>query len=116
MTRPNLRYLSNQSVEDITTQRIRQYETATKATVRFPVPAEEIIEQVLKLSILWDYIEEQPGELILGGLQRKAATIVLNEKYLELFEQKPGLLRSTQVHEAGHADLEGGLKDQVASL
>ena len=80
------------------------------------MPAEEVIEQVLGLCFLWDQIEERPGEMILGGLSRKSRTIVLNEKHLELFEQKPGLLRSTQVHEAGHADLEGGLGEQGPSL
>ncbi len=100
----------------MTAQRIRQYEGKAGVKVGFPVPAEEIIEQVLGLCFLWDQIEEQPGEMILGGLSRKSRTIVLNEKHLELFEQKPGLLRSTQVHEAGHADLEGGLGDQGPSL
>jgi len=116
MSKPSLRYLSNESVEDVTAQRIRQYEAKAGVTVKFPVPAEEVIEQVLGLSFLWDQIEEQPGEMILGGLQRKSRTIVLNEKHLDLFEQKPGLLRSTQVHEGGHADLEGGLGEQSPSL
>ena len=40
----------------------------------------------------------------------------MNEKHLELFEQKPGLRNSTLTHEAGHADLEGGLGDQGPSL
>jgi hypothetical protein len=116
MSKPSLRYLSNESIEDMTAQRIRQYEAKTGVTIKFPVPAEEVIEQVLGLSFLWDQIEEQPGEMILGGLQRKSRTIVLNEKHLDLFEQKPGLLRSTQVHEGGHADLEGGLGEQGPSL
>ena len=116
MSKPNLRYLSNESIEGVTAQRIRQYEAKAGVTVRFPIPAEEIIEQVLGLTLLWDQIEEQPGEMILGGLQRTNRTIVLNEKHLNLFEQKPGLLRSTQVHEAGHADLEGGLGEKGPSL
>jgi hypothetical protein len=116
VTKPNLRFLSNESIEDTSAQRIRQYEAKAGVTVRFPVPAEEIIEQVLGLSFLWDQIEERPGEMILGGLSRKTHTIVLNEKHLDLFEQKPGLLRSTQVHEGGHADLEGGLGEQGPSL
>src|SRR5690242_16481396 len=109
MSKHHLKYLSNEAIEDITARRIRQYEAKAGVTVRLPVPAEQVIEQVLDLSFLWDHIEERPGEMILGGLLRKARTIVLNEKHLELFGQKPGLLRSTQVHEAGHADLEGGL-------
>jgi hypothetical protein len=116
VSKPDLRFLSNESIEDTTAQRIRQYEAKAGVTVRFPIPAEEIIEQVLGLSFLWDQIEERPGEMILGGLSRKTRTIVLNEKHLDLFEQKPGLLRSTQVHEGGHADLEGGLGEQGPSL
>jgi hypothetical protein len=116
VSKPSLRYLSNEAIEDVTVQRIRQYEEAAGVRVKFPVPAEEIIEQVLGLCFLWDSIEERPGEMILGGLSRKTCTIVFNEKHLELFEQKPGLLRSTQGHEAGHADLEGGLGEQGPSL
>jgi len=116
VTRPSLRYLSNESIEDVTARRIREYEAKAGVKVAFPVPAEEVIEQVLGLCFLWDQIEERPGEMILGGLSRKTRTIVLNEKHLDLFEQKPGLLRSTQVHAAGHADLEGGLGEQGPSL
>ncbi len=116
MTRPSLRFMSNDCIEDLTARRIRQYESKTSVTVKFPVPAEEIIEQVLDLSILWDTIEEEPGEMILAGLNRRTRTIVMNEKHLELFEQKPGLRRSTQVHEGGHADLEGGLGEQGPSF
>ena len=71
MTRANLRYLSNEAIEDVTAQRIRQYEAKAGVTVGFPVPAEEVIEQVLGLCFLWDQIAEQPGEMILGGLSRK---------------------------------------------
>ena len=116
MSKPHLKYLKNEVVEGVTARRIREYEAKAGVTVGFPVPAEQVIEQVLDLSFLWDRIEEPPGEMILGGLDRKARTIVLNETHLDLFQQKPGLLRSTQVHEAGHADLEGGLGEQGPSL
>ncbi len=78
MTRPSLRYLSNESIEDVTARRIREYEAKAGVKVAFPVPAEEVIEQVLGLCFLWDQIEERPGEMILGGLSRKTRTIVLN--------------------------------------
>src|ERR1700722_1809269 len=91
MTRPPLRFMSNKYIEDVTAERIRQYEAKINTTVKFPVPAEEIILQVLDLSILWDEIEEHPGELILGGLQRQTRTIVMNEMHLALFEAKPGV-------------------------
>jgi hypothetical protein len=94
VTQPLLRFMRNDYIEDVTAQRIRQYEAKIGVTVKFPVPAEEIVEQVLNLSILWDEIKEEPGELILAGLQRQTRTIVMNEKHLELFEQKPGLRNS----------------------
>ena len=43
-------------------------------------------------------------------------TIVLNEKHLKLFEEKPGLKRSTLGHEAAHWDLEHRANSQTPSL
>jgi hypothetical protein len=106
MKKPPLRFMKNEYIEDVTAQRIREYEAKASTVVKFPVPVEEIIEQVLDLTILWDAIDEQPGELILGGLQAKKRTILLNEKHMKLFNEKPGLLRSTQGHEAGHWDID----------
>lgn len=116
MSRPPLKFMRNEYIEDVTAERIRQYEAKTGRTVTFPIPAEEIVEQVLGLNILWDTVEEQPGEMILAGLHRRTRTIVMNEKHLSLFESKPGLKNSTLVHEGGHADLEGGLGEQGPSL
>jgi len=106
MNKPPLRFMRNEYIEDVTAKRIREYEAKAGVTVKLPVPVEEIIEQVLDLTILWDAIEEQPGELILGGLQAKKRTILLNETHLPLFNEKPGLLRSTMGHEAGHWDID----------
>ena len=116
MTKPSLRFMRNEHIEDVTAQRIRQYEAKVGVKVGLPVPGEEIVEQVLGLNILWDTIQEQPGEMILAGLVRRTRTIVMNEKHLTLFEEQPGLRNSTLVHEAGHADLEGGLGEQGPSL
>ena len=100
------RLLKNEHIEDITTQRLREYEAKANVTVALPVPIDQVVEQALDLSILWDTIEEGPGETILGGLQSKSRMIVLNEKHLSLFNGKPGLLRSTIGHEAGHWDID----------
>ena len=62
---------------------------------------------MLGLDILWEEIEELPGELIYGGLRMEDKLIVLNERRRALFEQKPGLERSTKGHEMGHWDLFG---------
>lgn len=106
MTKAHLRFLRNEAIEDVTAQRIREYETKHGVTVGLPVPLEEIVEQVLGLDFDWDVIEEQPGEQILGGLDAANRRILLNETHADLFEQKPGLLRSTIGHEAGHWDID----------
>ena len=108
-----LRLVKNEYVEDRTAQRLREYEAKANLTVTLPIPIEQVVEQTLDLSILWDTVEEQPGETILGGLLPKARRIVLNEKHLPLFDKKPGLLRSTIGHEAGHWDID---VDKVQSL
>lgn len=96
----------NETIEDITAQRIREYEAKAGVTVKLPVPVEEIVEQMLGLDFDWDVIEEQPGEQILGGLDAENRKILLNEKHLPLFQEKPGLERSTIGHEAGHWDID----------
>ena len=106
MTDHRLKYLKNEVIEDVTARRIREYEAKAGVTVKLPVPVEEIVEQVLGLDFDWDVIEELPGELILGGLDALNRKIVLNEKYLDLFDKTPGLLRSTIGHEAGHYDID----------
>jgi hypothetical protein len=106
MTKQRLKYLKNEAIEDVTAQRIREYESKTGVTIAFPVPIEVIVEQVLGLDFDWDVIQEQPGEQILGGLDVANRKILLNEAHSDLFEQKPGLLRSTIGHEAGHWELD----------
>ncbi len=106
MTKRHLKYLRNETIEDITAQRVREYEAKAGVTVKLPVPVEEIVEQVLGLDFDWDVIEEQPGEQILGGLDAANRKILLNEAHTDLFDEKPGLLRSTIGHEAGHWDVD----------
>ncbi|MEX1027786.1 MAG: hypothetical protein WD049_07240 [Candidatus Paceibacterota bacterium] len=106
MTKSHLRFLRNEVIEDVTAQRIREYESKHGITVQLPVPIEEIVEQILGLDFDWDVIEEQPGEQILGGLDAANRKILLNETHKGLFDEKPGLLRSTIGHEAGHWDID----------
>ena len=106
MTKQRLKYLRNEAIEGVTTQRIREYEAKAGVTVKLPVPIEQIVEQVLGLDFDWDVIAEQPGEQILGGLDVANRKILLNETHTDLFEEKPGLLHSTIGHEAGHWDLD----------
>lgn len=106
MSKQSLKFLKNQAIEDVTARRIREYEAKAGVTVQLPVPIEKIVEQVLGLDFEWDEIEEQPGEQILGGLVAAERKIILNEKHLALFKEKPGLERSTIGHEAGHWDID----------
>src|SRR6266568_6373052 len=99
MSRMPLKFLRNEAIEAKTSSRIRRYESLTKTTVRLPVPVDKVVEQVLGLSISWDEIEERQGEMTFGGLLVRTKSIVLNEKHLKLFEEKPGLERSTIGHE-----------------
>jgi hypothetical protein len=102
----HLQYLRNDAIDAVTAQRIREYESKASVTVRLPVPVEQIVEQVLGLDFDWDEIEELPGEQILGGLDAVNRKILLNEKHTALFDSRPGLLRSTIGHEAGHFDID----------
>jgi hypothetical protein len=106
MSKQPLKFLKNEAIEDVTAARIREYEAKVGVPVKLPVPIEKIVEQVLGLDFEWDEIEEQPGEQILGGLVAAERKIVLNEKHLALFKEKPGLERSTIGHEAGHWDID----------
>ena len=106
MSKTRLKYLKNEVVEDVTAQRLREYEAKTGDTVKLPVPVEQVVEQVLGLAFDWDVIEEHPGEQILGGLDAVNRKILLNERHTALFEENPGLLRSTIGHEAGHFDID----------
>jgi hypothetical protein len=106
MTNNRLKFLRNEVIEDVTELRIREYEAKAGTKVRLPVPVEQIVEQVLGLDFDWDVIEEQPGEQILAGLDAVNRKILVNERHAALFEESPGLLRSTIGHEAGHFDVD----------
>lgn len=106
MRRHNLTDISDEEIEDRTALRIRQYEQHIDSTVAFPVPIENIVEQILGLDFDWIEISERRGEMILAGLVPEERRIVLNTRHLELFSDKPGLERSTIGHEAGHWDID----------
>jgi hypothetical protein len=104
--RHDLTNMRTRTIDAVTGMRIRQYEQFTGEPVRFPVPVEKIVEQVLGLDFDWMEIEEQRGEQILAGLIPEERRIVLNSRHLSLFQRKPGLERSTIGHEAGHWDID----------
>jgi len=94
MSKRHLQFLRNDAIDEVTAIRIREYEAKSNTAVKLPVPLEQIVEQVLGLDFDWDIIEEHPGEQILGGLDAVNKKILLNETHLDLFNSKPGLLRS----------------------
>jgi len=106
MRRFDLSDISTSVIDEITAMRIRQYEQLSGASVKLPVPVENIVEQVLKLDFDWIDIDEREGEQILAGLVPEQKRIVLNSRHLNLFAEKPGLERSTIGHEAGHWDID----------
>jgi Zn-dependent peptidase ImmA (M78 family) len=98
-----MRIIKNKKIDEIVAERLADYETSN-GKVSVPVCIDSIIEHC-GLSILYDIIEEKPGETIFGGLKIKEKLIVLNEKHMKLFQEKPGLERSTKAHELGHWDI-----------
>ena len=110
-----MKFYRNAAIEERAEQRIAELEALLGRAVEPPIPLELIAEHMLGLDILWEEIEELPGELIYGGLRMEEKLIVLNEKRRGLFEEKPGLERSTKGHEMGHWDL-FGTKDQPGQL
>lgn len=92
-------------IEDLAEQRLAEYERLKGPISTPPVPIDHIIEDVAKLYLVWEPISEEPNEVVLGGLRESDREIVLNEKHINLFREKPGLARSTKGHELGHWDI-----------
>jgi len=100
-----VRYYRNETVELRAEARLAELERIVGPPLGPPIPVDLLAEQVLGLDFLWEVIDELPGEVVLGGLIPERRLIVLNERHRDLFEQKPGLERSTKGHEMGHWDL-----------
>lgn len=102
-----MKFYRNNAIEERAEQRIAELERLLGKPVEPPISLDLIAEHLLGLDILWEEIVELPGELIYGGLRMDQKLIILNERRRALFEQKPGLERSTKGHEMGHWDLFG---------
>jgi hypothetical protein len=100
-----MRFYRNQDIEKITEQKLLEFNDFSRKHLLPQISIESFVENILGLNLLWDDIEELPGETILGALKATDQLIVLNENRRALFEEKPGLLRTTIGHEAGHWDL-----------
>jgi hypothetical protein len=100
-----MKFYRNEQIEQIAEQRILDFERKLARPLVIPVDVELFGELVLELSILWEDIEELPGEEILAGLNPPQRLIVMNERRRHELEAKPGRRRLTQGHEMGHWDL-----------
>ena len=80
------------------------------------MPVERIVEDQFDLRILWEDLDEPPGELILGALEPKTRTICLNERHQDLLLQFIGPYQFTLGHELGHWLYDAGHPDQLSLL
>ncbi len=100
-----MRFWRNDHIERRAEERLAQLAQSLGRPISPPIPVDLFIEHVLNLDVLWDVIEERPGEMILGAINPRARQIVVNEKHADLLGQRPGLERFTKLHEGGHWDL-----------
>ena len=98
-------FYRNNTIEETVEGRLLEFEQTLGRPLTLPVPIDQYGELVLGLDLLWDEIDELPGELILGGILPKRRLVVLNDRRRAYMDQKPGLERSTKGHEFGHWDL-----------
>jgi hypothetical protein len=100
-----MRFYRSEQIERIAEQRLLQFEEKLGRPLTIPVDIELFGDLVLDLSILWEEIDELPGEEVLAGLRADKRLIVMNERRKVAMEGKPGRRRLTQGHEMGHWDL-----------
>jgi len=100
-----MKFYRNERIEEIAESRLLDFERKLAKPLSLPVDVELFGELVLDLSILWDEIEELPGEEVLAGLKPSERLIVMNERRRNEMEARPGRRRLTQGHEMGHWDL-----------
>jgi Zn-dependent peptidase ImmA (M78 family) len=100
-----MKFYRNERIEQIAEQRLQEFERKLERPLSFPINIELFGDLVLGLSMLWEEIDELPGEEVLAGLRASDRLIVMNERRKNDMEQKPGRRRLTQGHEMGHWDL-----------
>ena len=100
-----MKFYRNEQIEQIAEQRLHEFAQKLERPLSFPIDIELFGDLVLGLSMLWEEIEEIPGEEVLAGLRAPDRLIVMNERHQQEMEQKPGRRRLTQGHEMGHWEL-----------
>lgn len=83
-------FFSPERLESLAYDLLARYEREKGASVQPPVQAEPIAESI-GLNILWDQVPEERGTTTCGVLVPRERLIVLNERWLTLFEDTPGL-------------------------
>jgi Zn-dependent peptidase ImmA (M78 family) len=81
---------------------LRRYAQVAEWEPSLPVPVDLIIERCYGLMIEWQVLDEEPGDVILGALDPKAKTIVLNETHADTVLAHVGPTSFTFAHELGH--------------
>jgi hypothetical protein len=100
-----MKFYRNERIEEIAEQRLREFEGKLGRPLSIPVDIELFGDLVLGLSMLWENIDELPGEEVLAGLRPADRLIVMNERRKLEMERQAGRRRLTQGHEMGHWDL-----------
>ena len=100
-----MKFYRNEQIEQIAERRLYEFERKLERPLSLPIDIELFGDLVLGLSMLWEEIDELPGEEVLAGLRAPDRLIVMNERRKQEMEQKPGRRRLTQGHEMGHWDL-----------
>ena len=112
MNRRGPHHRSDAVLETIVAGILDRYASLSGWQPRLPVPIEDILEVVYDLHILWDEIDEQPGEQILGALVPSRRTVVMNERHLAGRLARMGPTNFTFAHELGHWLFDAGDPNQ----
>ena len=100
-----MKFYRNADIENIAEGKLAEFSKMLGRPLTPPIPIDLMAGKLYNINVLWDVIEEEPGEMIWGGLNPEERVIVINEKHRKEFEEKPGMERSTIGHEMGHWEL-----------
>ena len=85
-----MKFYRNEQIEQIAEQRLHEFAQKLERPLSFPIDIELFGDLVLGLSMLWEEIEEIPGEEVLAGLRAPDRLIVMNERHQQ--EEEEGKL------------------------
>jgi hypothetical protein len=88
-----MKFYRNERIEEIAEQRLREFEGKLGRPLSIPIDIELFGDLVLGLSMLWEDIDELPGEEVLAGLRPADRLIVMNERRKLELEQQAGRRR-----------------------